>query len=145
MKSLKTILDSISSLEEELTSLNIKLEQEKDNMFNSIVEISPNFTAITQNERFVFVNTAGQSLLKCSKPSDIIGKSVYDFLQPEMHLLIKERYENLEYNDISHPLKIQLLSSDGNSICMEVTSKPFTYNNTLAALIIGRDVTQEVI
>lgn len=145
MKSIKTILDSISSLEGELTSLNIKLEQEKDNMFNSIVEISPNFTAITQNEKFVFVNSAGQSLLKCSKSCDIIGKSVYDFLHPDIHLSIKERFENLEFNDTSNPLKIQVLSTDGNSICMEVTSKSFTYNNTLAALIIGRDVTQEVI
>jgi len=145
MKSLKTILDSISSLEEELTSLNSKLEQEKDNMFNSIVEISPNFTAIVQNEKFVYVNAKGQSLLKCVNSCEIIGKSIYEFIQLDIHANIESLFEGKVCNELNGTLHMQMLTTSGDSICLEASSKPFTYNNKEAVLIVGRDITSELI
>jgi len=145
MKSLKTILNSISSLEAELISLNEKLEREKDNMFNSIVEISPNFTAIVQNEKIVYANLTGLSILKCANLSEIIGRSIYEFIHPDIHANIKSLFEGKVYNELNNPLHIQMLTTAGDSICLEASSKPFTYNNKKAVLIIGQEVTNELI
>jgi PAS domain S-box-containing protein len=145
MKSITTILDSISSLEAELISLNEKLEQEKDNVFNSIVEISPNFTAIIQNEKIVYANSMGLSLLKCANSREIIGRSIYEFIHPNVPANIKSLFEGKVCNELNGTSHIQMLTTSGDSICLEASSKPFTYNNKEAVLIVGRDVTSELI
>ena len=145
MKSLTTILDNISLLEAELVSLKDKLEQERNSMFSSIVEISPNFTAIVKQEKFIYVNTMGLSLLKCENSTDIVGKSIYDFIDKKIHDTLKDMFNKEIYSDVNNLFNIEMHTTEGGSVWLEFSSKPFIYNDNKAVLIVGRDVTNELI
>lgn len=142
MKSFKTILADIFSVEAEQTSFNNKLEQEKDNMFNSIVEIYPNVTVVVQDEKIIHVNSAGLSLLKCADSCEIIGKSIYEFIDPDNHVAVRKMVENEVCNDVNNPFSIRLFAASGDYIYLAANSRPFTYNNNTATLIVGSDVTE---
>jgi PAS domain S-box-containing protein len=143
MKRHNIILANISSLEAEPTSVNNKLEY--DNIFHLIVEISPYFTAIVQDEKFVYVNAKGKSLLKCDNSCEIIGKSIYEFIDPNFRAIVKELYsKEVYYEDINNPLYIKAITVDGDPICFETSSKPFIYNNNNGVLIIARDISSEL-
>ena len=144
MGRLKLILNNISSLESELTTLYQQLIQEKDDMFDAIVETIPDFIAIIQNDRFVFVNSAGLSLLLCENLNDIIGKNIFEILHPDLHITIKDRIKNLKEQKDNEPIRIKLRRTNGDFIDLEASSKPFTYNNQAAGLIAGRDITREL-
>lgn len=145
MGRLKILLNNISTLETELQSLYKQLEQEKDDMFNAIVETAPTFIAIIQDEKFVFVNSTGLVLLNCKTSNDIIGKNIFEILHPDVHIIIKDRLLNLEKNITNIPLHIKFLKTNGQYIDVEASSIPFVYNNALAGLIAGRDITDELI
>lgn len=144
MNNLTSISNAISTLEAELKGLYRKVKQEKDNMFNSIVEISPNIIAIVQQEKFVFINSKGLSILNCQSLADMEGVNIYKFIDPEFHETLKERYKNDVYNDSNNPLRIKTILTDVKLAYLEITSTPFTYLNEPAVLFIGHDISLEV-
>jgi len=111
-------------------------------LFNSIVEISPNFVAVIQNEKFVYVNSTGHSLLNCSNPNDIIGRCIYEFFHSDTHGAIKNRWVIAEiYNQATDPLNIELITTKGDSVYLETSQTPFIYKKNKALLLIGRNIT----
>lgn len=143
MGRLKTLLNNIANVETELRSLYKQLEQEKDDMFNAIVETAPNFIAVIQDEKFVFVNSTVLQLLQCSL-SDIIGKSVFEKLHPDFYNVIKERLSNLNNEKLNPPIQVKFIKPNGEYVDIEASSTPFSYNNLPAGLIAGRDITNEL-
>ncbi|NMB63739.1 MAG: PAS domain-containing protein, partial [Spirochaetes bacterium] len=55
------------------------------NSFKDIVDLSPEAIFVYVDETIVFANTTALSLLKATRPDDVIGRSVYSFLQPKSH------------------------------------------------------------
>lgn len=145
MQGLDAIFGNISLLENELLTLSKKLEQEKTNMFNQIVEFSPNFTAIVQDENFVFINLMGRSLLKCHFNNDIIGENFLKFIDPENQKETISQLSNPTPEKVRELIQIKMCTTDGNHIYIEANASPFSYNNKTATLIVGRDITQELI
>lgn len=114
----------------------------EEDLFNSIVEISPNFIAVVQNEKFVYVNSTGQSLLNCSNPCDIIGRYIYEFFHSNIHVAIKKRWVITEiYNQATDPLNIEMITMKGDSVYLETSQTPFIYEKNKALLLIGRNIT----
>lgn len=145
MSRIKLLLNNISALESELKSLYQQLEQEKDDMFSAIVKTTPDFIAIIQDEKFVFVNPAGLKLLQCKSSSDIVGQNIFKFLHPDFHTIIKQRLKNLKNNKPNAPIEVRMLKTDGEYISLETRSTPFLYNNKTGGLIVGRDITDELL
>ena len=56
MEKIKSLLDHIRALESELQTINDEIENEKGSFFNTIVENSPGFISIVQENKFVFIN-----------------------------------------------------------------------------------------
>lgn len=140
MINVKTILFDMFFTETEQASSNRKLEQENANMFTSIVDIYPNVTIVVQNEKLVYANLLGLSLLKCANLGEITGRSIYEFIDPKAHTTVKKMVADKVYNEIQNPFSIKLVATDGNCICFEASSRPFTYNNNVAVLIVGCDI-----
>ncbi len=145
MSELKSLQAKIAALEEELSTVYEQLEQEKNDIFNSIVETTPTFIAIIQDERFVFVNSTGLKLLQCKKSNEIIDKSLFEVLHPDLHSLIKERLLKLKEQKSNEPLQIKLRTMQGEYITLEASSTSFLFNNKPAGLIAGRDITKELV
>ena len=130
-------------IKKDINALQLQLEQEKQEMFSAIVETTPNFIAIIQDEKFAFINSAGLHLLNCKDSNNIVGKEIFEIVHPDLHNDFKKRLHNLTIKS-NEPILIQLLQSDGEYVNLEASFIPFVYKNKPAGLIAGKDVTNVV-
>lgn len=117
--------------------------QESESRYRSVVELSPNMILIYQDEIVVYANSAALQILGLNDSSEIINKSIFDFVHP----LEKEKAANrileikrdkiangsVEYN-IVRP-------NDGKIIYLEMQGKLIDYNGKPAVLVVAIDVT----
>jgi len=62
----------------------------------------------------MYANPAALALLGASHPGEIIGKTVFDFIQPEFHDVVRKNIEkDLEGGD-SFPTELRMLRVDGH-------------------------------
>jgi PAS domain S-box-containing protein len=145
MGRLKKLLDNISALETKLKGLYRQLGQEKQSLCNSIIETTPNFIAIIQDKKFVFINNSGRKLLNCRSSKEILGKSIFEIVHPEKHSEINTHLNNLKAQKPNNSNLIQVRQINGKYISLEASSTPFLYNNKPAGLIAGKDITNDLL
>ncbi len=145
MSKLNFLLNNITELESKLNSLYQQLVLEKADISNSIVATAPNIVAIIQDEKFVFINSNGAKLLQFKNPNDITGKSIYDIIHHDSHSAIKKRLHSLKKNNTNTPLHIKLRKLNHKYLDLEANSTPIVFNNQPASLIVGRDITNELL
>jgi PAS domain S-box-containing protein len=142
MERFDLLINNFNSLSKELETIREQLKSESEEFFNTIVEYSPNFIAIAQKEKYVFVNAHGLELLRCRSSADIIGKEVIDTIHPDYRNIVISRLSKAE-SEPNKPVQIKVVRTDGTVFDSESNSVPFLYNKKPAVLIIGHDITSE--
>ncbi|WP_102345290.1 sensor domain-containing diguanylate cyclase [Bacillus sp. Marseille-P3661] len=106
-----------------------------------LIESSPEPILVYQNDEIVFVNDKLLKLVQ-RNAQDIIGKSIFDFLLPDYHPLVKRRMKELN-NRKQTVDRIELKIAVGSNRVMdiEVSSAYITYNNKPSIEVFLRDVT----
>ena len=91
-----------------------------------------------------FVSASAKSLLDYL-PSEIVGKSIYDFLHPEDADRIKGIFKRHLANNSKGSAEFRCFKRDGDYIWMDVSGNLLTdeEGKTSAALLVGRDITQQ--
>jgi diguanylate cyclase (GGDEF)-like protein/PAS domain S-box-containing protein len=116
--------------------------KEAESRYRTLVEVSPDAILVQQDGRFVFANEAACQLLGARAPDDITGKSVYDFIHPDYHALVRERLLYLEGGEQVLSIEEKLVRMDGSEVDVEVNSSPFLHEGKHASLFIARDITE---
>jgi PAS domain S-box-containing protein len=142
---LEGILQTISSLEYELNGLNKKIELEKDNMFNSIVEVSQNLIAIVQKGKTVFINSHGVSMLGFGSKEDFVDKCICEFVHSDSTSLFNRLLNDSGTDFESRYVDLKVIDAVGKVIDLAVTTTPFSYNNKPAVLFSCRDISNELV
>ncbi len=115
---------------------------ELEERYRQLAEQSPDAIAIHQGGRMVFINPAGVQLLGADHPDAVLGKSVFDFVHPDLLPLARERARQVVGNRmLAEPLEERFIRLDGEVIDVQVTSMPITYGGTPAAQLMIRDIT----
>ena len=68
-----------------------KAWREKEDQYHQLIELCPETIAVHSEGKIVFINKAGANLLGATKPEQLIGKSIMDFLHPDYREAVKER------------------------------------------------------
>ncbi len=115
---------------------------ELEERYRQLAEQSPDAIAIHQGGRMVFINTAGVKLLGADRPEMVLGKSVFDFVHPDLLPLARERARQVVANRTpAGTVEERFVRLDGEMIDVQVTSMPITYGGKPAAQIMIRDIT----
>lgn len=117
--------------------------REREEQFRAIVSLSPDAITIHQDGRWVFANPAAARLLGVNEPSDLVGRSLLDFMHPEVHDRVKERWRELyvERRKVT-PSEICMIRPDGSQIYLETHAAPIDWKGAPAAEVIARDSTE---
>jgi diguanylate cyclase (GGDEF)-like protein/PAS domain S-box-containing protein len=116
--------------------------QESEARYRSVVEISPNLIIIHQDDEIVFANPAAAKIAGVNQSSDLIGKSIFDFIDPSHKDLAKSRI-----NDINNSVhrndytEYKLVRPDGSLIFVEFLGSQIMYNGKPAILVVGSNIT----
>ncbi|TYS18770.1 PAS domain S-box protein [Rossellomorea vietnamensis] len=112
--------------------------------YQTLIDNSIDTVALVTDNVFQYINKAGLKLFKAQHESEIIGRSVLDFIHPRDHEDVKQRTINV----IDHPngpaerVEREFIRLDGTSRFVESVVMPFNIDNKPSLQVILRDITE---
>jgi diguanylate cyclase (GGDEF)-like protein/PAS domain S-box-containing protein len=114
---------------------------ESEERYRKLVELSPDGIALHIDGKFVFVNPVGTRLLGASKPEELNGRSIIDFVHPDFKEVESSRLRRLEQGESTLPwIEEKMIRLDGREIDVEVSAVPFSFRGKPAVQVIFRDI-----
>lgn len=117
--------------------------KESEDRYRRLVELSPETIAVFQQGKFLYMNPAGSRLLGFDGRADVLGRSIFDFVHPSYHELVKRRIQEVmaeEKNPSFAELKI--VRQTGEEIDVEAISIGITYQGQRVTQSMIRDITE---
>ncbi len=116
--------------------------RESEERYRRLVELSFDGIGIHSGGKIVFVNPTGAELLGGTKPDEIVGKPVIDFVHPDYQTIASDRIRQvIEEGKSVAPIEEKLFRLDGTSIDVELLGIPITYQDRPAVQVVFRDIT----
>jgi diguanylate cyclase (GGDEF)-like protein/PAS domain S-box-containing protein len=117
--------------------------REAEDRYRRLVELSPEPTFVHQDSRYVYVNLAGAKLFGARDAGELLGRSVFDFLHPDLHEAVRERVRKQVAEGAPAPVVEQVyLRMDGSPVEVEVSAAPFQFHGRPAVQVIARDISR---
>lgn len=119
----------------EETIANLQLAQ---TYYSRLVEDMLDAVFITSNNIIMYVNKAAAKLLDAE---DLVGKSAYEIMEPDFLENYLDKSRNIWKEEISTPYEMQLITSKGKKVEVEVLAYPFLFEDLSSTIIIiARDI-----
>jgi PAS domain S-box-containing protein len=116
--------------------------KESEERYRVLVEFSPNSICVHRDGRLLYVNPAGVRLFGATDPTQLIGRSVVDFIHADSLAVVTERIRQVRAGETAPLIEEKFVTVDGEVRDVEVTSIPIIYERAPAAQVIIRDITE---
>lgn len=111
--------------------------------YRLLVELSPEPVAIHSGGKFIYINPAGAEMFGCTRPDDLIGRPVLDFVHPDYRDMAGERIRSITQEGARADLvEEKLLRVDGTVIDVEILGVPVVYGGAVAVQVLIRNITE---
>lgn len=123
------------------------LSQEKLENFRQVylnqLEHSPTAFLIHEGRKWKYINSAAMKLLKITCKSELIGKPIWNLIDPQYRETIEQRIT--ETNNGVTPSSMEQIwyTNEGLPIFVEVTSLPSVWGDSLSTQVIIRDASKK--
>ena len=112
--------------------------------YQTLVEVNPDAVLVNYKKKIVYANNAASRLLGASAPEDLLGRSPFDFVDPERKAEVERRYERALISGQANPPSIQRrFRLDGSLVFVETVAAPLAWDDGTAVQVIMRDVTEQ--
>lgn len=145
--SLNESLEKVERVNKSLFSKNNELEEIKDKLernlklYKDFSEVLPISIVVREGDNVVYINKGTKDLLKLKSKRDMIGKTLFDFLEDGCKERVKERMVQESKNKIGPPMEEKLICADGSLVDVEVSAASLSIDNKEYFLGVFRDVT----
>jgi PAS domain S-box len=118
--------------------------QSSEEKYRSLVELSPDALFVVQNdERIIFINSAGVKLLGAPAAENLIGKSVREIFHPSSWKSVQQRLAQMLHEGKPTPFRERkMVRLDGTTVDVEIAAAPLTFHGKPAAQAIAHDITE---
>jgi PAS domain S-box-containing protein len=116
--------------------------RESQELYQKLVELSPNFIFLFQENKLQYVNPSGAQLLGFVGPEEIIGKPYEVIFPPEVILEFQEKVKNTWEENRIITFELSMKLSNRNKLSVEISSLPVKIHGKQAYLSVGVDITQ---
>jgi len=114
-----------------------------DETLRALLDMAPDAIAIVRGPIVLHMSPTGARLLGWERPSDVVGRSIAEWLSPgEFALATRRIAEVMRTARPNEPQDYRMRSLDGHSLIVEVVSVPVTFDGAPAVLSFWRDVTE---
>jgi PAS domain S-box-containing protein len=115
---------------------------ESDEHYRRVVELSPDGIFITRDSRIVFVNPAAVRMFGASSPSQVLGRTPYDFFRIDQHAHLRDRISRLLTGGTVPVAEECAVGLDGTVTDVEVACRLFEDSDGRAIQSVMRDITE---
>ncbi|HEX8409109.1 MAG TPA: PAS domain S-box protein, partial [Thermoanaerobaculia bacterium] len=112
--------------------------------FRRMVELSPDCIGVHVEGTYVYVNQAFVQLLGATNEAEILGRTLFSFLEPSFWDAAYDRLQLLNAGQGVPYMRQQYIRVDGSPLHVEVAALPLRYGNRDAVQVIARDITSRV-
>jgi PAS domain S-box-containing protein len=112
--------------------------------FRRMVELSPDCIGVHVDETYVYANQAFVQLVGAKSEAEVIGRTVYSFVDPAYFDILSARLERLRAGQSVPYVREKYRRVDGSAFDVEVAALPLRYGNRDAVQVIVRDITDRV-
>jgi len=112
--------------------------------FRRMVELSPDCIGVHVDKTYVYVNQAFVQLLGACNEAEIVGQSVFSFVDPAFHQTVQNRLAQLSAGQSVPYIRQTYRRADGSPLDVEVAALPLRYGNRDAIQVIARDISEKV-
>lgn len=114
--------------------------QASQERYRTLVEMSPDGICIYVGESLVFANATALKLLAIDAPEKFQGCSIFSFVHPSYHDLVRRRIQELETTGEAPLVEEEFVRLDGSRAVVEVASRRIEYEGQSAVLVVFRDI-----
>jgi len=113
---------------------------ESEHRFRKLVEALPDAIIVHTEGRIVFVNPFAVRLYKATRPEQLLGHKIDDFIPPELRATIKGQIEECYMTgEASVPTEVTLVACDGSPVDAEAVAIPISWHGAPAIEVVLRD------
>jgi len=116
--------------------------KENVGQFRQLIELSPDTFIVQSENKIVYVNPAGAVLFGFSKTKELLGKSIWEFVEQRYKKIVEKRCWQMTEDGIHNPpIEVELIRLDGHPVDVELTAVPFTHKGKPAIQAVFHDIT----
>ncbi|MFZ4621969.1 MAG: PAS domain S-box protein, partial [Bacteroidota bacterium] len=116
--------------------------KESEGKYRALVEESPDAIAIHVGGKIVYINKACLTLMRATSESDLMGKSVMEFIHPDyLEVVVQRMRQSVREGKALPIVNERFIRFDGTIVDVEVKSIPIVFDRTPAVQLIVRDIT----
>lgn len=113
-------------------------------LYQVLVQLSPDAIVIHAAGRIVFINQAGAEIVGTAI-DEVVGRPIMDFVHPLDQVMVAERVKDmLDHGKPGPRAKLRFVRPDGRVVIGETRSVPFLYGEQPAILVSIRDITAQL-
>lgn len=110
--------------------------------FRLLVDLSPDGFVVQSEDKIVFANPAGAGLFGFHNVDELIGRSIWDFVDSRYQTIVEKRCQQMTSPSLpSPPIEMELHRINGEPVAVEVTAIPISYMGEPAIQAIIHDIT----
>lgn len=115
--------------------------KESEERWEQLLRQNPQPVQIVQDGKIVYINQAGREYYGAVSQSELIGKSIMDFVHTDDKEKVLERKNSLEKNQHVAPSENKIVLLNGEERYIEAHSIPITYKGEHAIQTVVHDIT----
>jgi diguanylate cyclase (GGDEF)-like protein/PAS domain S-box-containing protein len=138
--------DEVSFYKKEIEKQNGDLIHEvrgREERYKSIVEQSPNFIVIYDDNGIItYVNQKAIKLLDAKSDSELIGKSIFEFIEKSHHVDGQKRMEKALNKEVQDPMEYKIITLTGRVVHIESVVIHINDKRKPAIMVVGLDISK---
>ena len=116
--------------------------KESEERYRALAENSPDGIIVAHEDKLVYVNSAAVRAMKAESAEQLLGMSIFNFIQEDMiPLAVERRKWVLQYQAAAPPAEFKLHRLDGSLLEVEGLGVPILFGGKPAILNSFRDIT----
>jgi diguanylate cyclase (GGDEF)-like protein/PAS domain S-box-containing protein len=116
---------------------------ESEARYQQLVKLLPDGIIMHRDGKIQLVNSAAVDLIGAVSADELIGKNLLDFIHPDSRELVIQRMQkSLMDKTPNPPANEKIIRLDGETIDIEVVSRPIEMDGSTAYLAVFRDITE---
>ena len=146
------LIDELQQIRTRIASLEaLRVESHRDaremgeaeEIYGSLVDLSPDPVVILQGDRYQFVSQAFTEVFGYTQKDVGAGLSFFELVQEHDREAVRSRYEDrLDGKKVPRTYRIDLISKEGVVVPCETSAKLIQYNDKPADLVLIRDISE---
>ncbi|QHW31593.1 PAS domain S-box protein [Paenibacillus rhizovicinus] len=110
--------------------------------YKLLVENSIDMIAVIQDERWEYINHSGLRIFEAEGEHDLLGKSIYMYLQPRFHAAMKMLLQASRQKERKTPIEMDWISVEGKTLHTEVIVSGTKLSGKPVIQVIIRDISE---